>query len=242
LVCQPDTEVGRERILTKPPTKLWAEANGIPVFQPEKIRLDHSFLNNLDIDFILTLAYGQIVPQAVLDKPHFGAFNFHGSLLPKYRGASPLRFALIHQEEVTGMSLMKMVLAMDAGPVYAMKRMPILPDDNYSSLLQRFSPLTIQFALQMLPRLFGGELSPVVQSEKDVTFAPMITKEDEHLKLANLLKSIKGKFVLSYYDFPELSKWFPKSKFNWKQKEFNKSNSTKKSKASKGNEILILNY
>ena len=65
---------------------------------------------------------------------------------------------------------------------------------------------------------------------------------DEHLKLANLLKSIKGKFVLSYYDFPELSKWFPKSKFNWKQKEFNKSNSTKKSKASKGNEILILNY
>ena len=65
---------------------------------------------------------------------------------------------------------------------------------------------------------------------------------DEHLKLANTLKSIKGKFVLSYYDFPELSKWFPKSKFNWKQKEFNKSNSTKKSKASKGNEILILNY
>jgi methionyl-tRNA formyltransferase len=192
LVCQPDTEVGRERILTKPPTKLWAEAHGIPVYQPEKIRLDHSFLNNLDIDFILTLAYGQIVPQTVLDKPHFGAFNFHGSLLPKYRGASPLRFALIHQEEVTGMSLMKMVLAMDAGPVYAMKRMPILPDDNYSSLLQRFSPFTIQFALQTLPRLFGGELSPVTQVEKDVTFAPMISKEDEHLTLTNTLPQLLG--------------------------------------------------
>lgn len=192
LVCQPDTEVGRERILTKPPTKLWAEANGIPVFQPEKIRLDHHFLDQLDIDFILTLAYGQIVPQAVLDKPHFGAFNFHGSLLPKYRGASPLRFALIHQEEVTGMSLMKMVLAMDAGPVYAMKRMTILPDDNYTSLLQRFSPFTIQFALQTLPRLFGGELSPVAQVEKDVTFAPMITKDDEHLKLALPLPQLLG--------------------------------------------------
>jgi len=192
LVCQPDSEVGRQRIITKPPTKLWAEANQIPVFQPEKIRLDHAFLNNLDIDFILTLAYGQIVPQAVLDKPHFGAFNFHGSLLPKYRGASPIRYALIHQEEVTGMSLMKMVLAMDAGPVYAMKRMPILPDDNYSSLLQRFSALTIQFALQMLPRLFGVELSPVAQNEKDVSFAPMISKDDEHLKLTYQLPLLLG--------------------------------------------------
>jgi methionyl-tRNA formyltransferase len=192
LVCQPDTEVGREKIITKPPTKIWAEANQIPVFQPEKIRLDHAFLNDLDIDFILTLAYGQIVPQTVLDKPHFGAFNFHGSLLPKYRGASPIRYALIHQEEVTGMSLMKMVLAMDAGPVYAMKRMPILPDDNYSSLLQRFSSFTIQFALQMLPRLFGGELSPVTQIEKDVTFAPMISKEDEHLKLTMRLPLLLG--------------------------------------------------
>jgi methionyl-tRNA formyltransferase len=192
LVCQPDTEVGRDRVMTKPPTKLWAEANQIPVFQPEKIRLDHNFLNNLDIDFILTLAYGQIVPQAVLDKPHFGAFNFHGSLLPKYRGASPIRYALIHQEEVTGMSLMKMVLAMDAGPVYAMKRMAILPDDNYSSLLQRFSALTIQFALHILPRLFGGELSPVPQIEKDVSFAPMISKEDEHLKLTLPLPQLLG--------------------------------------------------
>ena len=192
LVCQPDTEVGREKLITKPPTKIWAESNQIPVFQPEKIRHDHAFLNNLDIDFILTLAYGQIVPQPVLDKPHFGAFNFHGSLLPKYRGASPIRYALIHQEEVTGMSLMKMVLAMDAGPVYAMKRMPILPDDNYSSLLQRFSGLTIQFALQMLPRLFGGELSPVIQIEKDVSFAPMISKDDEHLKLTMRLPLLLG--------------------------------------------------
>jgi len=81
---------------------------------------------------------------------------------------------------------------MDAGPVYAMKRMPVLPDDNYSSLLQRFSPFTIQFALQTLPRLFGGELSPVAQIEKDVTFAPMISKDDEHLKLTIPLPQLLG--------------------------------------------------
>lgn len=192
LVCQPDTIVGREKVYSKPPTKVWAESVHIPVYQPEKIRLDHAFLDHLDVDFILTLAYGQIVPQAVLDKPRFGAFNFHGSLLPKYRGASPIRYALIHQEETTGMTLMKMVLAMDAGPVYAMKRMAIQPDDNYTSLLQRFSPLTIQFALQVLPRLFGGELSPVAQVEQDASFAPLIKKEDEHLNLALPIKDFLG--------------------------------------------------
>jgi methionyl-tRNA formyltransferase len=192
LVCQPDSVVGRDKVLSKPPTKIWAESVQIPVFQPEKIRLNHAFLDQLEVDFILTLAYGQIVPQVVLDKPHFGAFNFHGSLLPKYRGASPIRFALIHQEAITGMTLMKMVLAMDAGPVYAMKRMAIQPDDNYTSLLQRFSSLTVQFALQVLPRLFGGELSPVAQVEQDVSFAPMIKKEDEHLNLALPMASFLG--------------------------------------------------
>jgi methionyl-tRNA formyltransferase len=192
VVCQPDTETGRDKIPTKPPTKIWAESKGIPVFQPEKIRLDHRFLDTLDIDYILTLAYGQIVPQAVLDKPRFGAFNFHGSILPKYRGASPIRFALIHQETVTGMTLMKMVLAMDAGPIYAIKRMPIQLDDNYSTLLQRFSSFTSQFAVQILPRLFTGELSPIQQVESEATFAPMIKKEDEHLRLDLTLAMFLG--------------------------------------------------
>lgn len=192
LVCQPDTLTGRDKTWTKPPTKIWAEANHIPVFQPEKIKEDHQFLNDLDVDYILTLAYGQIVPQRVLDKPRFGAFNFHGSLLPKYRGASPIRYALIHQEKETGMTLMKMVMAMDAGPIYAMKRLPILPEDNYTSLLQRFSTFTSQFALQVLPRLCRGELSPIAQIEKDVTFAPLIKKEDEHLNLNLSIDAIMG--------------------------------------------------
>lgn len=196
LVCQPDTVTGRNQLPTKPPTKIWAENHQIPVFQPEKIKDDHQFLNTLDIDFILTLAYGQIVPQIVLDKPRFGAFNFHGSLLPKYRGASPIRYVLINQEKETGMTLMKMVMAMDAGPIYAMKKMSILPDDHYTSLLQRFSGFTSQFALQVLPRLFRGELSPIYQNEKEVTFAPLIKKEDEHLNLSlpidHLLGWIKG--------------------------------------------------
>lgn len=192
LVCQPDQITGRKQILEKPPTKIWAESVGVPVFQPEKIKVDHGFLDTLAIDFILTLAYGQIVPQVVLDKPRFGAFNFHGSLLPKYRGASPIRYALIHGEQETGMTLMKMVLAMDAGPMYAMKSLPILPDDNYTTLLQRFHQFTATFALQNLPKLFRGELSPMPQSEALVTFAPLIKKEDEHLNLSLPIQTFIG--------------------------------------------------
>ena len=201
LVCQPDTLTGRDKTITKPPTKIWAEANQIPVFQPEKIKEENQFLNQLEVDFILTLAYGQIVPQVVLDKPRFGAFNFHGSLLPKYRGASPIRYALINQEKETGMTLMKMVMAMDAGPIYAMKRLPILEDDNYTSLLQRFSTFTSQFALQVLPRLCRGELSPIYQNEKDVTFAPLIKKEDEHFNLSLPIDSLLG-WVKGLADIP----------------------------------------
>jgi methionyl-tRNA formyltransferase len=201
LVCQPDTLTGRDKTITKPPTKIWAEANQIPVFQPEKIKEENQFLNHLDVDFILTLAYGQIVPQVVLDKPRFGAFNFHGSLLPKYRGASPIRYALINQEKETGMTLMKMVMAMDAGPIYAMKRLPILEDDNYTSLLQRFSTFTSQFALQVLPRLCRGELSPIDQHEKEVTFAPLIKKEDEHFNLTLPIDSLLG-WIRGLADIP----------------------------------------
>ncbi len=201
LVCQPDTFTGRDKTITKPPTKIWAEANQIPVFQPERIKEDYQFLNSLDIDFILTLAYGQIVPQVVLDKPRFGAYNFHGSLLPKYRGASPIRYALINQEKETGMTLMKMVMAMDAGPIYAVKRLAILPDDNYASLLQRYSGFTSQFAIQVLPRLCRGELSPIPQNEKEVTFAPLIKKEDEHFNLSLSIDSLIG-WIRGLSDIP----------------------------------------
>jgi methionyl-tRNA formyltransferase len=211
LVCQPDQKVGRDQTLAKPPTKIWAESVGIPVYQPEKIRLNHDFLDGLDIDYILTLAYGQIVPQTVLDKPRVGAFNFHGSLLPKYRGASPIRYALIHQEQETGMTLMKMVLAMDAGPMYALKKMPILPEDNYTTLLQRFSVFTAQFALQTLPKLFRGELSPMPQDEKAVTFAPLIKKEDEHLSLALPLPTFLG-WIKALADEPGGYLWVGKQK------------------------------
>jgi methionyl-tRNA formyltransferase len=183
IVCQPDKPIGRHHQLEKPPTKLLAEQYGIPVFQPSKIRLDPGPLLELDVDYILTLAYGQIVPQSVLDLPKKGAYNLHGSLLPKLRGASPLRYCFVENMTETGVTLMKMVLAMDAGDRLASATLPILPDDTYSTLLKRFTHLTQTFILEQLPLLIEGKLQSIPQNEDEVTFAPLIKKEQEHLPL-----------------------------------------------------------
>ena len=115
LVAQPDHPVGRKGIIEKVPTKKVAEKYSIPVFQPIKIRDDFAFVDDIKPDLVITLAYGQIVPQAFLDKVPMGCLNLHGSLLPKYRGASPIQTALINGDSITGVTLMEMVKAMDAG-------------------------------------------------------------------------------------------------------------------------------
>lgn len=183
VVTQPDKKVGRNQDVQFSPVKQLALKHGLPVFQPERIRLDPGAMLSLDVDYILTLAYGQIVPQSVLDLPRVGAFNLHGSILPALRGASPLRYALIENLSVTGVTLMKMVMAMDAGDMYAQATFPIEPDDNHDTLVKKFTTHTQAFIRKVIPQLVAGTLSPEPQDESAVTFAPLIKKEHEHLPL-----------------------------------------------------------
>ena len=103
VIAQPDRPVGRKKVLEPVPTKVVAEKYNIPVYQPVKIRKEYDFVNELNPDVIITLAYGQIVPQGLLDIPTYGCINLHGSLLPKYRGAAPIQYALMNNEKETGM-------------------------------------------------------------------------------------------------------------------------------------------
>ena len=183
LIASPDKEVGRKRILTPVPTKVVAEKYGIPVFQPVKIRNDYGFLSELKPDLILTMAYGQIVPQEVLDIPKQGCLNLHGSLLPKLRGAAPIQRAIISGEKTTGVTLMEMVAAMDAGKMYASIDVDIEEDDNYSSLCEKISKAAIDLTLDSLPLYQKGLLAGVSQNEDDVTFADKIRPENEKLDL-----------------------------------------------------------
>ena len=151
LIAQPDRPVGRKKILEPVPTKVVAEKHQIPVYQPVKIRKEYEFVKELNPDVIITLAYGQIVPQGLLDIPRLGCINLHGSLLPKYRGAAPIQYALMNNDKITGMTLMKMVKEMDAGEMYATEEVEISPLDNSTSLFNKMGEAALKLILRVLP-------------------------------------------------------------------------------------------
>lgn len=192
LVAQPDHPVGRKGIIEKVPTKLIAEKYNIPVFQPVKIRDDFLFMDEIKPDLVITLAYGQIVPQAFLDKVPMGCLNLHGSLLPKYRGASPIQAALINNEKVTGVTLMEMVKAMDAGRMYAKKEVLIDENDNATSLFAKIKIAASELVIEALPLYIKGELKGEEQNENEVTFCSTIKPEQEKLDLSLPVNSVVG--------------------------------------------------
>ena len=192
VIAQPDRPTGRKKILTPVPTKVVAEKYNIPVYQPEKIRKDYEFVRELQPDLILTLAYGQIVPQGLLDIPTLGCINLHGSLLPKYRGAAPIQYALLNNEKVTGMTLMKMVKEMDAGEMYATEEVEIKEDDNSTSLFNKMGDAALRLSLRVLPLYLENKLPGTPQDESMVTFAPSIKPEEEKIDLSKTKEQIYG--------------------------------------------------
>jgi methionyl-tRNA formyltransferase len=183
VVAQPDAPVGRAGNIVPVPTKQVALKHGLKVYQPESIRKEYAFIHNFGCDLIVTLAYGQIIPDPVLAWPTIKALNVHGSLLPKLRGAAPIQYALIQDVKKTGITLMEMVSQMDAGSMYAQRELDIEPDDDNGSLRARISRLIDQSIPDLLIDFLNGKLQPITQNENEATFAPSIKKEQEHLNL-----------------------------------------------------------
>ena len=192
LIAQPDRPVGRKQILEPVPTKVVAEKYNIPVYQPVKIRKEYEFIKDLKPDVIVTLAYGQIVPQGLLDIPTYGAINLHGSLLPKYRGAAPIQYALINGDKVTGMTLMKMVKEMDAGEMYDKEEIVIEESDNMTSLFDKMGDAALRLILRALPKYLNHEYVGIPQDENLVSFCPTIKPEEEKLDLSQNKEKIIG--------------------------------------------------
>ncbi|MFA5421546.1 MAG: methionyl-tRNA formyltransferase [Bacilli bacterium] len=183
LIAQSDSPFGRRGLLSKVPTKIVAETYGIPVFQPEKIRLDYEFVKTMKPDLIVTFAYGQIIPQGLLDIPRYGCLNLHGSLLPKYRGAAPIQRAIMNGEKETGITLMEMIDKMDAGKMFAKTSMAIENEDNYSTLSRKLADLASKLIIEQLPLYLSGQLPGESQDESLVTFANKIKPEDEKMTI-----------------------------------------------------------
>lgn len=184
VVTQPDRKVGRKKIVTPPPVKKKARDYDIPVFQPEKLSGSQEMKDILALnpDLIVTAAYGQYVPTTLLNAPRFKAINVHASLLPKYRGAAPIHYALINGEKETGVTIMYMVKQMDAGDIISQRSLPIEEDDNVGTLFDKLSLLGRDLLIDTLPGLFEGTITPKTQNEADVTLSPMIKPEEEEIQ------------------------------------------------------------
>lgn len=181
VVCQPDKEVGRHRELQDPPIKQLAMKYQIPVFQPIKIREDYEEILKLEPDIIITCAYGQIIPKAILDYPRLGCINVHASLLPKLRGGAPIHKALIDGYDKTGITIMYMDVKMDNGDIISQKDTEITDEDNLESLQNRLSIMGRDLLMETLPSIIDGTNSREKQNEEDVTFAYNIKREEEHV-------------------------------------------------------------
>jgi methionyl-tRNA formyltransferase len=180
VVCQPDRPAGRGLELTEPAVKRAARELGIDVHQPVKVKTGNldAWLKERNADVAVVLAYGRILPKAVLDAPRRGCMNLHASLLPAYRGAAPIQWAIIRGETETGIALMQMDEGLDTGPVYAERRIPIAPEDDAGSLTTKLGELAPVIIEEDLPRAVAGELPLVRQNESLATFAPPLSRED----------------------------------------------------------------
>jgi len=180
VVTQPDKPKGRDLRLTPSPVKSLAEQLHLPILQPLRAR-DDAFvaeLRALKPDLMVVVAYGQILPPAVLEVPRFGCLNLHTSLLPKYRGAAPIQRAIAEGEPETGVTLMLMDAGLDTGPVLASRRIPILPGDDSQSVHDRLAQLGAGLLLETLPDYIAGKILPQPQPGTGASYAAKIKKED----------------------------------------------------------------
>ncbi|UXR49229.1 methionyl-tRNA formyltransferase [Staphylococcus simulans] len=183
VVTQPDRPVGRKRVMTPPPVKEVALQNGIEVYQPEKISQSEDLQTLIDLkpDLIVTAAFGQILPKALLDAPRLGAINVHASLLPKYRGGAPIHQAIIDGEKETGVTIMYMAPKLDAGDIISQQAIDIEANDDVGSMHNKLSFLGADLLAKTLPDIINGTNERIEQNEEEATFASNISREDERI-------------------------------------------------------------
>ena len=180
VVSQPDKPKGRDLKLQPTPVKTLALAEGLPVLQPARAR-DEAFiaeLRRLQPDLIVVTAYGQILPQTILDLPRFGCLNVHTSLLPKYRGAAPIQWAILNGDTETGVTIMKMDAGLDTGPMLAQQTTFIAPEDNAQTLHDRLAELGAGLLVKTIPDYVSSKITPRPQPAEGASYARKITRED----------------------------------------------------------------
>ena len=196
VVTQPDRPKGRKRVITPSPVKQAAEELGLSVFQPERLRNDYQEIIDVNPDIIVTAAYGQLLPNELLESPPFGCINVHASLLPELRGGAPIHHAIIQGKKETGITIMYMVEKLDAGDILTQVTVPITADDHVGIMHDKLSEAGAELLIETLPQLFSRQLTPITQEEEKATFAANIKREDEWIdwnkSSAEIYNQIRG--------------------------------------------------
>jgi methionyl-tRNA formyltransferase len=180
VVTRIDKPSGRGRVLVSPPVKKVAVEMKLPLYQPRRVREPGfiSTLKSLNAEAIIVAAYGQILPKEILTLPKLGCINIHASLLPLYRGAAPINWAIINGDTITGITVMQMDEGMDTGPMLLQESIPIGPKDTTGSMLEKLSSLGARLIAEVLPLIADGSIVPHAQDDSKATFAPLLKKDD----------------------------------------------------------------
>jgi methionyl-tRNA formyltransferase len=197
VLTQPDRPVGRDQQLQAPPVKQAALAHRIPVLQPEKIKTNTGLraeLESIAPDAILVVAYGRIIPQWMLDLPRFGNINLHGSLLPKYRGAAPIQWAVANGETVTGVTTMRLDAGLDTGPMLLAQAIPIGEEETAVDVYENLAEVGAPLMLETLRRLEAGEIFPEPQDHALATHAPILTRDDGRIDFTRTAREIHNRW------------------------------------------------
>ncbi len=214
VVTQPDKPVGRKQTLMPPAPKVLAIAQGVPVLQPEKVR-DPDYLaaiRALEPDLILVVAYGQLLPQALIDIPPLGCINLHASLLPRHRGASPIQAAILSGDRETAMTVMFVVRKLDAGDIVLQERLEIAPEDTGGTLHDKLAALGPVALEKALPLFESGEPAPrLPQAENEVTYLGKLNREDGEIDWAQPAE-VLGRLIRAYDPWPGTYTWLEDSK------------------------------
>ena len=202
VVTQPDKEVGRHHELVAPPIKELALKHNIEVYQPQKIRKEFEPVVKAKPDLIVTCAYGQIIPEEILNTPELGCINVHASLLPKLRGGAPIHHAIIDGLDKTGITIMYMDKNMDTGDIITKEEIPILDTDNVGTLHDKLSILGKELLVRTLPSIAIGSNPRIPQNNDEATFAWNITREEEHIDFNATAREVFNK-VRGLYPWPK---------------------------------------
>ncbi|MHB9019356.1 MAG: methionyl-tRNA formyltransferase [Minisyncoccota bacterium] len=183
LVCNPDEPIGRKKILTAPPTKIIAQANNIPVFQPKKLSEIKSELLNINADVFIVAAYNKIISEEIINIPKFKTIGVHPSLLPKYRGPSPIQTAILNGDKKTGVDLFLIDKKIDNGPILASIECEILENDNYGALENKLAELGAELLIENLQKYLNNKIKPIDQDHSKATFTKKFSTEDGKIDL-----------------------------------------------------------